>query len=115
MKVRVAGLALGLVFLTGCQNSPVGPVSNMAVPGTATLSADSCRSTLETYMKAIETNPDKYSEKNLAAYPEMVQYGKDLSSCQEKGFLTPQDMMKVAEKVDAETAPPEDTDTADAE
>lgn len=108
MKYRVLGLVLGLGFLTACQQSPTSPVNslpvgNLPLPAPA-LTAESCHQTLEAYMKAIQANPEKYKEENLAAYPEMVAYGKTLGQCQQNGFLTPQDMMRVAEKVDAETS-----------
>ncbi len=116
MNIRLLALMVGLLSLSACQNAPVNPVSNVTAPAggqpapvIGAITAESCKSTLESYMRAIQAHPEKYTEENLAVYPEVMQYSNTLHECQKKGFLSPKDMMQVAEKMnaDAEAAVPD--------
>lgn len=103
MKMRMTVLMLAALFLVGCQGAKLAQDMNISAPAPAkNLSAESCRSMMETYIREIEAHPDKYTEENLAQYPVMMQYGLDMAQCQEKGFLTPQEMMETARKISME-------------
>lgn len=94
---RAAGvLLLSLVTLTACQSTPLSGLSNPLAGG---VTAESCKQTFEAYAKEISEHPEKYEKPDPSLYPALQQYGKTLNACQEKGFLSPADMMKVMEKL----------------
>lgn len=92
LSKRLVSVGATLLLLSGCQMMPQNMVT-----------ADSCKQTFESYVKTISEHPEKYEAGNVAAYPELEQYAKTLSACQEKGYLTAMDMMKATAKVGGAT------------
>ncbi len=99
MHLKTTFALLSLVSLTACQSTPVSSPLPNPVAAVNSITAESCKGTLESYFQKLMENPEKYQ--NITAYPELVTYSETLDKCMKSGHINELEMAKSMERVAA--------------